>query len=269
MKKLILMGCLLVANHVFAESAAKVLYTQKQVTVSHNGGGAQALTRGASLSPGDKVTTGEGAAVNIQYSNGALVNLGSDSVYKILAYSPKSSEEKIKAELVDGKLELQNNGTIKETLKTPIVSLAVLGTHIKVYASLSGGKHKKSPQCAGRRGQETTNIQVLEGRVSARNKILKAGDSVRVSCDQIIDAPFPAAGTVVSPLVSPGKIAPAPASATLEATLGNHEGAEIATYVATNQLAGSATSSADTAIVTTSIIPPSNLAELSLICSVP
>lgn len=263
MKRLILIGCLLAANHAFAESAAKVLYTQKQVTVSHNGGGARALTRGVSLDPGDQITTAAGAAANIQYSNGALVNIGSDSTYKILAYSPKTSDVQIKAELSNGKLEIQNNGKIKETLKTPIVSLAILGTHVKVYASLKGGAHKKKAECAGRRALETTNVQVLEGRVSARDKILKPGDSVRVSCDQIVNAPFPAEGVVASPLTSPGKINSIPVTAGIESIIG---GAEVVTYIATNLVSGSSTSSADAAIAIVPISPPSNLAELSLIC---
>ena len=70
MKRLMLIGLLTIANHVFAESAAKVLFTQKSVTVSGNGG-SHALSRGASLSPGDQIVT----AANEEIKDGGAVKI--------------------------------------------------------------------------------------------------------------------------------------------------------------------------------------------------
>lgn len=234
MKRLILIGLFVAANQLFA-AAATVLFTQNKVVANRNGS-ERTLSRGASLDPGDQITTVAGGSIHLQYSNGTLVNIGSNSTYKILAYSPNQKDAQINAELSRGKVEIQNTGKIKETLKTPIVSLAILGTHIRVAASLAPGKqHKKQdPQCAGRRGSEVTNVQILEGLVSARGKYLKPGDSVRVSCDRIVDAPFPPEGVVVSPLNSSGKIEAVTVGATVESGSGGAIGAQITTFVATN-----------------------------------
>lgn len=258
MKRLILIGLFVAANQLFA-AAATVLFTQNKVVANRNGS-ERTLSRGASLDPGDQITTGAGGAIHLQYTNGALVNIGSDSTYKILAYSPKQTDSQINAELSRGKLEIQNAGKIKETLKTPIVSLAILGTHIRVAASLLPGQHhkKQDPQCAGLRGSEVTNVQILEGLVSARGKYLRAGDSVRVSCDRIVDAPFPKDGIVASPLNSSGKIE---GEATVESGLGGEIGAQITTFVATNLEPGVTTLSGVEAVQAAT-----SMADISLAC---
>lgn len=263
MKRLILIGFLLTATHVFAESAAKVLYAQKKVVASGRGG-ERTLSRGSALEAGDQITTSADAAVHIQYSNGALVNLGSNSSYKILAYNPKQADSQINAELTNGKLEIQNSGKIKETLKTPIVSLAILGTHIRVDATRSAkalGNAKKNKQCAGARATENTYVEVIEGLVSARDKLLRPGKSVRVTCDRIVDAPFPPDGIVNSPVNSPGKIESAAVGADVGGGLAD-EGALIATYVATNQIPGTITTSSIDAVQSVTAI-----ADISLMCN--
>ena len=246
MKKLILMGCFLFASHAFAEPAAKVLFTAEKVMLNHNGA-ERALSRGATLEPGDQITTLAKAIANIQYSNGTLVNIGSDSTYKILAYAPKEDVQ-IKAELTNGKIEIQNPGKIKETLKTPIVSLAILGTHINVDVTSA----------------KMTYVQVIEGLVLARNEYLRPGDSVRVTPDKIINAPFPKEGLVNSPLNSPGKIE-ASADSTItatETTASASGGASVVTYATTTQIPGAASGGGTQAIIdTTSVI------ELTLSCN--
>lgn len=262
MKRIILIGLLFTANHLFA-AAATVLYTQSKVVASRDGS-ERTLSRGSALEPGDEIITAAGAAAHIQYSNGSLVNIGSDSKYKILAYTPKQADNQINAELSKGRLELQNTGKIKETLKTPIVSLAILGTHLRVYASVANHNlgNKKNPECAGKRGAEQTNIQILEGLVSARNKLLKPGESVRVSCDRIVDAPFPPEGVVATPLSSPGKIEATTVGPTVESGSGGQIGAQITTYVATNQDLGVSTTAGTQAIIATT-----SLADISLFCN--
>lgn len=261
MKKLILIGLLLTANHLYA-AAAKVLYTQSKVVANHNNV-ARSISRGSSVEVGDEIVTAAGAAAHIQYSNGTLVNIGSDSKYKILAYSPSQKDNQISAELSKGRLETQNSGKIKETLKTPIVSLAILGTHLRVYASQANHPvgNKKNPKCAGNCASELTNVQVIEGLVSARDKLLKAGDSVRVSCDRIIDAPFPPEGIVASPMNAPGKIEAVTVSPIVDSGLGGQIGSQITTYVATNLDPGVSTN-----VGTQAIIATTSLAELSIMC---
>lgn len=266
MKRLILIGFLLTATQIFADSAAKVLYIQNKVVASGSGG-ERTLSRGASLNAGDEVRTSAGAAAHIQYANGTLVNIGANSTYRILSYTPKQADVQIKAELAHGKVEIQNTGKIKETLKTPIVSLAILGTHIRVDARKSSKgvteATRKKKECAGARATENTYVQVIEGLVSARDKLLRPGKSVRVTCDRIVDAPFPPDGIINSPLNSPGKIENTIGGAAADSGI-TDSGAFITTYVATNQVPGTITTSSIDGIQSITA-----LANISLMCNLP
>jgi hypothetical protein len=272
MKKIMLIGLLLTTNYAYT-AAAKVLFVKNKVTASHNGA-QRTLSRGSSVDAGDLIVTAAEAAVHIQYGNGTLVNIGSDSKYKILSYSPQKKDNEINAELSKGKLETSNKGKIKETLKTPIVSLAILGTHVRVYASISdkvlGNRNKR--ECAGLRGSEQTNVEVIEGRVSTRGQVLKAGQSVRISCDNIEQAAFPAQGVVNSPLNAPGKIEDVSGGAAGSSGGGGTEssneqigaeiGADATTFIASYQDVGSTTVSG-----TEAIIAVTELATISIVCS--
>lgn len=189
MRRIILIGFLLIVGHVFAAPAATVLFTQNKVTAINNGK-ERILSRGATLDAGDHIITTKGAVANIQYSNGTLVNIGEDSSYVILAYSPKQDDVQIKAELSKGKVEIKNTGKIKETLRTPITPLAILGTHINVYVPSS----------------KITYIKVTEGLVLVKNTYLRAGDSVSAAQNKVVNAPFPKNGQVKSPSKAPGSI---------------------------------------------------------------
>lgn len=242
MKKILIVCLLLIAGPIFAEAAAKVLYTQNKV-IAKRSGTERTLSRGATLEAGDEIITGKDAAINIQYTNGSLVNLGSDSNYKILAYAP-NKDVQIDAELSKGKLEIKNAGKIKENLKTPIVSLAILGTHIRVDVTSS----------------KMTYVQIIEGLVLARNEFLRPGDGVRVSADRIVSAPFPKEGIVNSPLSSPGKIESSDASSAV--VDGAVPGAEIVTYVSSNLEVGNNTTTG-----TQTLIAATSMAEISLACN--
>lgn len=246
MKRLILIGFLLATTHLFAQSAATVLYTQNKVMVNQNGA-EHTLARGAKLEPGAEIITASDAAAHIQYTNGTLVNIGSNTHYKILAYSPKQADVQIKADLSHGKVEIQNQGKIKETLKTPIVSLAILGTHIRVYVP----------------NHQVTYIQVIEGLVLARNEYLRMGDSVRVTADQIVTVPFPEEGLVVSPLASPGKIEEGVYGVFAESGSGGSIGAQIVDFLVTNQVVGASTTSGIIALQQGG----SGLIPISLVCN--
>ena len=114
MKRIILVGFLVSLSSVCAGSAAMVLFSAKKVTVIHEGK-THLLSRGEGLNPGDQISTPIGGVVNIEYSNGTLVNIGEHSLYKILAYSPKQADVAIKAELIRGKIEIKNTRKIKKS----------------------------------------------------------------------------------------------------------------------------------------------------------
>lgn len=241
MKKVIFTGLLILSTQLFAQSAATVLFTQKQVVVRHNGA-EHGISRGSAVNVGDEVITGKDAAANLQYKNGALVNLGENSNYKILGYAPKESVQ-IKAELNKGKLEIKTPEKIKESLKTPILSLAILGTHVRVYVV----------------GKETY-IQVIEGLVLARNEYLRPGASVRVTADKIVKAPFPKEGEiktakpdVVSSTTGAGKTV----------TTGAGGVSDNVTYVTGVEVTTTATTTATASLETAAI------ADISLVCQIP
>lgn len=240
MKKLIVIGLFLLTSQLFA-AAATVLFAEKKVTLNRNGSD-RALTRGATLDPGDQISTAAGAAVHLQYSNGTLVNLGANSTYKILAYAPKADIQ-IKAELSKGRIEVQNPGKIKETLKTPIVSLAILGTHFKVDVTSA----------------KMTYVQMIEGLILARNEYLRPGDSVRVTGDRIVNAPFPKDGLVTSPLNSSGKISSDSSSSTSPDT--GMSAAQTQSLVTTSLVTGSSIATGTQAIDSSA-----GIADISLVC---
>lgn len=189
MKKLILVYLIFASPLSFAETVATVLYSSKTVMATHNGV-AHAISRGATLEAGDSIKTEAGAGANIKYKNGTLVNIGENSVYKILAYSPKSTDEQIKAELSAGKIHIKTNGKTKEALKTPVIALAILGTDVSVYVA--------SPA--------KTYTQVREGKVKVGETILGIGQSALATPQGVVSTPFPAAGKVSSPQSAPGTI---------------------------------------------------------------
>lgn len=85
---------------------------------------------------------------------------------------------------------------------------------------------------------------------------------MRVTGDRIVNTPFPKDGVVTSPLNTPGKIEAAATGATVESGSGGSIGAQIVTFVATNQNLGVTTVSAADGITTAT-----TQAEISLICN--
>ncbi|VEB35075.1 FecR family protein [Legionella cherrii] len=241
MKKIIITGLFMLASQVFAQSAATVLFTQKKVIANHNGV-ERVLSRGSALDPGDEVITGDGAAASLQYTNGALVNIGNNSNYKILAYSPKESVQ-IKAELSKGKAEIKTPEKIKESLKTPILSLAILGTDVRIYVP----------------SHSMTYIEVIEGLVLARNEYLRPGASVRVTADKIVNAPFPKEGEVTTT----ADVVSVTTGAGKTVTNDAGSGVDSVSYLSTAQVTATSTSTATQAAQAAAI------ADISIICLTP
>ena len=238
MKKLILICWLLGATNLFAQSVATVLFTTNKVVANHNGV-ERALSRGSSLNAGDAIITTAGGAANIKYLNGTLVNIGESSNYKILAYSPKHNDVQIKAELSVGKVEFTTPGKMKETLKTPVIALAILGTRAKVYVP----------------AKDEMYLMVYEGQVLAGNRFVNPGESIQVTPQGIFNVPFPNVGNIGAHL-NAGNQTQTQTQTSAAANLG---------LVSTSQVTSSATTQSVAASQAASM--GSTFATLTLACS--
>ena len=200
MKKLILLGLLFSSTQLIAEPAAIVLFTSNKVVAEHESA-ERTLSRGAALEAGDAVITSAGALANIKYSNGTLVNIGSDSHYKILAYSPKQSDVQIKAELSYGEINSKTTGKTKEAIKTPVIALAILGTEFELAV-----RCKKKISEHYREDCDTVNLHVIEGSIMAGGQVFTAGASIQATPSGIKPAVFPPSSEVHPPADAPGTI---------------------------------------------------------------
>lgn len=183
MNKLILLSIFCFATQVFADPAATVIFKNNKVVAEHNGT-ERSLARGSSLEIGDAIITSNDALAKIKYSNGTLVTIGSNSHYKILSYTPEK-EEQLKAQLEYGKIQSKTFGQKKESLKTPIVSMAILGTEFKVYVP---------PVSQGTTTQ--TYVSVSSGLVNVGNFPVYPGNSTVTTMNGTVFTPFPAAGEI-------------------------------------------------------------------------
>lgn len=178
-KKIIAVCCLFINSLGYSESAGIVLFTVKQVTAQRNGAEVK-LARGAQFYAGDAIITAADATAKIRFTNGTLVTIGSDSNYKILAYAPNQSEV-LKANLSKGKIESQSVGTQKrESLKTPIVAIAIAGTHFKVFVA----------------DLKKTNVELESGHVKVGETNLSPGESVVATPEGIRPQAFPEIGNI-------------------------------------------------------------------------
>ncbi|MFA6301913.1 MAG: FecR domain-containing protein, partial [Legionella sp.] len=126
---------------------------------------------------GDSITTPANGSASIKYTNGTLVNLSGGTNYKILSYTPKQAAVQIKAELNHGTINSKTSGTTKETIKTPIMALAVLGTkyELSVACIRQTNTHHKG-KCTN-----TLALRVFQGVVEAGGRMVTAGSSVIIT----------------------------------------------------------------------------------------
>lgn len=179
MKKLLLISLILATTNLFAQSAAVTLSVTNKV-IAKMKKVERSITRGSALTVGDSVITAPSALATLKYTNGTVVDLGERSSYQILSYQPKQSDITIKAELYSGKLHSKTSGRLKETLKTPVVALSILGTDYNVYVA----------------NRSTVYVKVNQGQVMARGKIIRAGESYVITPTKMYKTPFPAEGYV-------------------------------------------------------------------------
>lgn len=179
MKKIITL-LFIFATQISIAGVAIVLSTTNKVT-AQQGSQARVLTRGSALNVADAVSTAKGAMAHIKYNNGTIVTIGENSLYTILAFSPKQSDVQIKAELSKGSMALTTTGKSKESLKSPVIAMAILGTQAGFYV--------KSPKA--------TYFTVISGSVSARNRIFGPGSSELATETSIVSAPFPLPNLII------------------------------------------------------------------------
>ncbi len=180
MRQLLSICLLLMATPALADNVATVLFTAKDVSLNRTGAQSK-LARGGSLQTGDAIITAAESSAKIKYANGTLVSIGENSNYKILAYSPNQGDVEIAAELKSGKIESKTTGQKKETLKTPVIALAILGTQYKVYVP----------------NEKKTYTIVQSGKIEAGNMILTAGKSAVSTTSGTTSTPFPAKGNIL------------------------------------------------------------------------
>lgn len=243
MKKLTLICLMLTSTHLFAVTAATVLFTASKVTGMHNGS-IRDIKRGTKLEPGDSVITRSGGKANIKYTNGTLVNLGENSNYTILDYSPKQGDVQIKSELSSGKMNSASPGKTAEQVKTPVVALAVLGTKFElaiICVKKSTNKSKNKKDC-----EQTANVNVVEGKVKVGNKIVGPGGSVvATSSGGVRPAPFPPGASVKS---SPG----APGNTNISSSSGSTSSEQTSNYSGSVNLSTTQSTNSTTTTTTTS-----------------
>lgn len=246
MKKLITIILILCINSVFAQPIAKVLFaTPKATTIRNNT--EHALSRGFSLEVGDTIVTGPSMLVNIKYKNGTLVNIGDNSQYKILAFSPKSTDVQIKAELIKGKMKFKTTGKSNETLKTPVIAMAITGTTAEVFV----------------KSTKQTYFHLVEGQINNFTP-----GSYKATPDGVAVASFPAEGYVTTQAGSDGSISgiATTESVTSESNNGTNTAQEAAGTVGlvqTAQVADQASTDTSSAIISNSF------ADISLECITP
>lgn len=193
MKKLIYISLIFVISNAFAQPAATVLFA-KQKVISLREGKEYSLSRGSQLEPGDTVVTGAGALINIKYKNGTLVNIGENSRYKILAFSPNPSDVQIKAELSQGKIKFKTTGKSNESLKTPVIAMAITGTSAEIFV----------------KSDKQTYLNLLEGNINNY-----APGSYIATPQGVVAGAFPAEGQVNTPAGTDGSISDAETTETI------------------------------------------------------
>lgn len=111
---------------------------QGRVEVERDGG-RNALAQGAPLYPADLVRTGPDAAAGLKFSDGALIALGPDTVYRLDDYrfDPSSGTGRFTSSIRRGSLSIRSGRIAKKgkdrmQIRTPATILGVRGTRFLV-----------------------------------------------------------------------------------------------------------------------------------------
>ena len=121
-----------------ATEAASVLFSQGNVVLTNNAG-SYPLEKGAAVSAGDTVITGEDGRVQMRFSDGGLVSLMPNSSFAVEEYSQPtaSSEGSASVNLLKGGMRALSGSIGKKNqdsyqLKTDVATLGIRGTEFVV-----------------------------------------------------------------------------------------------------------------------------------------
>lgn len=260
MKKLIIF-LVLIMNYAMATPVAKVLITSRKVIVK-NKMIERLLIRGSLISIGETIVTTAEAFTKIKYTNGTIVTIGPDSIYSILSYAPSQSNISIKAELKQGKILSESTGAKRQSLKTPIVSLAILGTVFKAYVACN--KENNQNKC------KRTYVELIRGKVTVGDRILEPGESVLATSNGVANAIFPETGTIrVTPEIEATSNSKIEANSDVKNQSDNFNstnGTTETSFVSTTVIANTIESTSTAIIVPQPI--PSDVANIEIICSI-
>src|SRR5690554_3311582 len=118
--------------------AASVLFSHGNVVLTNNAG-SYPLEKGAAVSAGDTVITGEDGRIQMRFSDGGLVSLMPNSRFAVEEYSQPSanSEGSVSVNLLKGGLRALSGSIGKKDkdsykLKTDVATLGIRGTQFVV-----------------------------------------------------------------------------------------------------------------------------------------
>lgn len=117
---------------VAADEAGKVLAAVGQVTATRTDGASRVLDAGSAVYSGDQIRTARDAAVQIRYSDGALVSLPGSSHYRIDDYAYAPGERGFFSLLKGGLRTLTGwigkNERANYRVTTPVATIGIRGT---------------------------------------------------------------------------------------------------------------------------------------------
>lgn len=126
-------------------SVGKVIVSVGQVEAETPRGEVRALKRRAEIFESDTVKTYQGAKTQMRFSDGSMLALGENTVFKVDEYEYDSGDpEKAAYQLLKGSMQTIT-GAIGKTnkkdysLKTPVATIGIRGTYFQLRLTPSGG----------------------------------------------------------------------------------------------------------------------------------
>ncbi|GAA5317323.1 MAG: hypothetical protein AseanaTS_25280 [Candidatus Pelagadaptatus aseana] len=127
-----------------SESIGKVIVSVGKVEAIAGSGQVRPLKRRSQLFATDAVATHEGAKAQLRFSDGSMVALSANSLFKIEEYQFGGNRERAVYNLLKGGMQTIT-GAIGQVdkqdyvLKTPVATIGIRGTFYQVYMTPSGG----------------------------------------------------------------------------------------------------------------------------------
>lgn len=127
-----------------ASGIGKVIVSVGQVEAISQAGEVRALKRRSKLFSTDSVATHDGAKAQLRFSDGSMVALSANSLFKIEEYQFGGDKERAVYNLLKGGMQTITGaiGSVDKkdyVLKTPVATIGIRGTFYQVYMTPSGG----------------------------------------------------------------------------------------------------------------------------------